>query len=44
MEQYIVGKAKVRIHNEPDQEKIKVATERFLKQVQKKKRKVKENE
>lgn len=34
MEQYNINNAIVRIHNEPNQEKIRVATEKFLKQVQ----------
>lgn len=33
MEQYKIGNAVVRIHNEPNQEKIRAATESFLKQV-----------
>jgi hypothetical protein len=32
--EYIIGKATVRMHGKPDQEKIRAATERFLKQVE----------
>jgi hypothetical protein len=39
MEQYKIGNAVVRIHNEPNQDKIRTATERFLKQVQIQKKK-----
>lgn len=38
MTEYKIGPAIVRIHGEADKEKIKAATERFLKQVEKKKK------
>ena len=38
MTEYKIGNAIVRIHGEADKEKIKSATERFLKQVEKKKK------
>ena len=38
MEEYRINNAIVRIHNEPNQEKIKTATVAFLKKVQQKKR------
>lgn len=33
MEEYKIGNAKVRMHGEPDKERIKEATEKFLKKV-----------
>lgn len=45
MEQYIIGKATVNIHGSPDHERLKEATERFLRQVViKKKRRRTKNE
>ena len=38
MTEYKIGPAIVRIHGEADREKIKAATERFLKQIEKKKK------
>lgn len=38
MTEYKIGNAIVRIHGEADVEKIKAATERFLKRVEKKKK------
>lgn len=38
MTEYKIGPAIVRIHGEADTEKIKAATERFLKQIEKKKK------
>ena len=38
MTEYKIGPAIVRIHGEADREKIKSATERFLKQIEKKKK------
>lgn len=38
MTEYKIGNAIVRIHGEADKEKIKAATERFLKQIEKKKK------
>lgn len=38
MEEYRIKNAIVRIHNEPNQEKVKTATVAFLKKVQQKKR------
>ena len=38
MTEYKIGPAIVRIHGEADTEKIKAATERFLKQIEKRKR------
>lgn len=38
MTEYKINNATVRIHGETDKEKIKAATERFLKQIEKKKK------
>ena len=38
MQEYKIGSATVRIHGEANKEKIKAATEKFLKQVEKKKK------
>lgn len=38
MTEYKIGNAIVRIHGEANTEKIKAATERFLKQIEKKKK------
>ena len=38
MTEYKIGNTTVRIHGEVDTEKIKAATERFLKQIEKKKK------
>lgn len=43
MTEYKIGRAIVRIHGKPDQEKVKAATERFLKKVEEAKRKAKKN-
>jgi hypothetical protein len=37
--EFKVNTATVRIHNKPDQERVKTATEKFLKQVQMQKKK-----
>lgn len=38
--EYIIGKAKVRVHGSPDPDKLREATTRFLKQVETKRKKV----
>lgn len=38
MQEYKINNATVRIHGEADKEKIKAATERFLKRIEKKKK------
>lgn len=43
MEEFKINTATVRIHNEPKQEQIKAATEKFLKQVLIRKKKRKQN-
>lgn len=42
MEEFRVGKATVRIHGKPDQEKIRAATEKFLKKAEAAKKKAKQ--
>jgi hypothetical protein len=43
MTEFKIGKAIVRIHGKPDQERIKAATTIFLKKVEAAKRKAKKN-